>query len=204
MVPCDEFIYSGLAKNIALHGSYTFRGVSSHQSFLYPLLIAPAWLFHSMATTYALAKSISAVSMTLVAIPAYVWARRLVGPWHALLAATLTLMLPAFFYSGILMTEAPFLPAFVLACLAIALMLERPTLVRQLAALAAVALAIGIRVQGIVLVPVIPTAVLFKLFLDWRVGVTRERLKMDLRRLWPTAVLLGGGVVLYEIGRAHV
>jgi hypothetical protein len=199
VVLCDEFIYSNLAKNLAQHGRYLFRGVPSHQSYLYPLLLAPAWLFHSMATTYALAKAISASSMTLVAIPVYVWARRLVGPWHALLAPVLTLLLPAFFYSGILMTESAFLPSFVLAALAIALMLERPTLGRQLAALAAVALAIGIRVQGVVLVPVIPTAVLLKVVLDWRAGVTRDQVLAELRRLWPTAVLLGGGVVLYVV-----
>jgi hypothetical protein len=199
IVLCDEFIYSGIARNIAEHGRYAYRGVPTHQSFLYPLLIAPAWLWHSMETTYSVAKAISATAMTLVAFPVYAWTRRLAGAWHALLAAALTLLLPAFFYSGILMTEAAFLPAFVLATLAIALMLERPTLARQLAALAAVALAIGIRVQGIVLVPAIPTAVVLKILLDWRAGVARDRIVSELRRLWPAAVLLVGGGVLYIV-----
>jgi Dolichyl-phosphate-mannose-protein mannosyltransferase len=199
VVLCDEFIYSGIARSIAEHGRYAYRGVPSHQSFLYPLLIAPAWLWHSMETTYALAKGIGASAMTLVAIPVYLWARRLVGPWHALLAAVLTLLLPAFFYSGVLMTEAVFLPAFVLACLAIARMLERPTLARQLAALAAVALAFGIRVQAIVLVPAIPTAVLLKVLLDWRAGIARDRIVSELRRLWPTAALLLFGGLLYIV-----
>jgi Dolichyl-phosphate-mannose-protein mannosyltransferase len=199
VVLCDEFIYSGIARSIAEHGRYAYRGVPTHQSFLYPLLIAPAWLWHSMETTYSVAKGISASAMTLVAIPVYVWTRRLAGAWHALLASALTLILPAFFYSGILMTEAAFLPAFVLATLAIALMLERPTLARQLAALAAVALAIGIRVQGIVLVPAILTAVLLKILLDWRAGVARDRIASELRRLWPTAVLLVVGGVLYIV-----
>jgi hypothetical protein len=78
-------------------------------------------------------------------------------------------------------------------------MLERPTLARQLAALAAVALAIGIRVQGIVLVPAIPTAVVLKILLDWRAGVARDRIVSELRRLWPAAVLLVGGGVLYIV-----
>jgi hypothetical protein len=199
VVLCDEFIYSGIARSIAEHGRYAYRGVPSHQSFLYPLLIAPAWLWHSMETTYAVAKGIGASAMTLVAIPVYVWARRLAGPAYALLAAVLTLLLPAFFYSGVLMTEAVFLPGFVLACVAIALMLERPTLVRQLAALAAVALAVGIRVQGIVLVPAILTAVALKILLDWRAGVGRDRIVSELRRLWPTALLLVGGAVLYIV-----
>jgi Dolichyl-phosphate-mannose-protein mannosyltransferase len=199
VVLCDEFIYSGIARNIAEHGRYAYRGVPTHQSFLYPLLIAPAWLWHSMETTYGIAKAIGASAMTLVAIPVYLWTRRLAGACDALLAAALTLILPAFFYSGILMTEAVFLPAFVLATLAIALMLERPTLARQLAALAAVALAIGIRVQGIVLVPAIVTAVVLKILLDWRAGVARDRIVSELRRLWPTAVLLAVGGVLYIV-----
>ena len=199
VVLCDEFIYSGTARNIAEHGRYAYRGVPTHQNVLYPLLIAPAWLWHSMETTYSVAKAITASAMTLVAIPVYLWTRRLAGAWDALLAAALTLILPAFFYSGILMTEAAFLPAFVLATLAIALMLERPTLARQLLALAAVALAIGIRVQGIVLVPAIVTAVFLKILLDWRAGVARDRIVSELRRLWPTAVLLVGGAVLYIV-----
>jgi hypothetical protein len=197
VVVCDEFIYSNIAKNLAEHGRYLFRGVPSHQSYVYPLLIAPAWFFHSMATTYALAKAIGAVAMSLVAVPTYLWTRSLAGAWYGVLAAGLTLLLPAFFYSGILMSEATFLPAFVLACFAIASMLERPTLVHQLAALAALALAVAIRVQGIVLVPVIPTAVLFKVVLDWRAGLTSDRVLAELRRLWLTAVLLVGGAALY-------
>jgi len=197
VVLCDEFIYSNVAKNLAEHGRYLFRGVPSHPSYLYPLLIAPAWFFHSMATTYALAKAIGAVAMSLIAVPTYLWTRRLAGTWYGVLAAGLALLLPAFFYSGILMTESVFLPAFVLACFAIASMLERPTLVRQLAALVAIALAIAIRVQGIVFVLVIPTAVLFKVVLDWRAGSSFERVVAELRRLWLTAVLLIGGSALY-------
>jgi hypothetical protein len=199
VILCDEFIYSNVAKNVAAHGHYSFRGVPFHSSYVYPLLIAPAWLFDSMATTYALAKSIGAASMTLVAVPTYLWARRMVGPWHSLLAAALTLLLPAFFYAGLLMTEAAFLPAFVLVGFAIAAMLERPTLVNQLGGLAALVLAISIRVQGVVLVAVIPTAVLLKVVLDWRAGVTRDRVLTDLRRLWPTAVAFVSAAVLYVV-----
>jgi hypothetical protein len=197
VVLCDEFIYANLAKNLAEHGQYLFRGTPQHQSYLYPLLLAPAWFAHSMSTTYALAKGITASAMALTPIPVYLWARRLVTPVHALLAAALTLFLPALFYSGLLMTEGAFLPAFVLAGFAIAMALERPTLLHQLAALTAIALAVSIRVQGIVLFLVIPTAVVVKAVLDSRAGVPRDRLLGELRRLWPTAVILGGGFVAY-------
>jgi hypothetical protein len=199
VVLCDEFIYANLAKNLAEHGQYLLRGTPQHQSYLYPLLLAPAWFAHSMSTTYALAKGITASAMALTPIPVYLWARRLITPVHALLAAVLTLLLPALFYSGILMTEGAFLPAFVLAGFSIAMALERPTLFHQLAALAAIVLAVSIRVQGIVLFLVIPTAAIAKVVLDLRAGVPRDRLLADLRRLWPTAVLLGGGFVAYVI-----
>src|SRR5205823_6402560 len=150
-----------------------------------------------MSTTYALAKGITASAMALTPVPVYLWARRLVTPIHALLAAALTLLLPALFYSGVLMTEGAFLPAFVLAVFAIAVALERPTLLHQLAALAAIVLAVSIRVQGIVLFLVVPTAVLGKAVLDLRAGESRDRLLAELRRLWPTAVLLAGGLVVY-------
>jgi hypothetical protein len=197
VVLCDEFIYANLAKNLAQHGRYLLRGAPEHQSYLYPLLLAPAWFAHSMSTTYALAKGITASAMALTPIPVYLWARRLVTPVHALLAAALTLLLPALFYSGVLMTEGAFLPAFMLAVFAIAVSLERPTLFHQLAALAAIVLAVSIRVQGIVLFLVIPTAVLAKAVLDLRAGVSRDRVLAELRRLWPTAALLGGGIVAY-------
>jgi hypothetical protein len=197
VILCDEFIYANLAKNLALHGHYQFRDVTLHQSLLYPLLLAPAWFARSMGTTYALAKGINASAMALVAVPVFLWGRRLVQPIYALLAAALTLLLPAFFFSGILMSEAAFLPAFVLATFAVARMLERPTLLGQLGAFAAIALAVGIRVQGIVLLLVVPTAVLLKVVLDVRAGLPRGEVVVWLRRLWPTALLLGGGFLLY-------
>ena len=197
VVLCDEFIYANLAKNLAQHGRYLLRGAPEHQSYLYPLMLAPAWFAHSMSTTYALANGITASAMALTPIPVYLWARRLVTPIHALLAAALTLLLPALFYSGVLMTEGAFLPAFVLAVFAIAVALERPTLFNQLAVLAAIGLAVSIRVQGIVLLLVIPTAVVVKAVLDLRAGDSRDRVLAELRRLWPTAALLAGGIVAY-------
>jgi hypothetical protein len=199
VVLCDEFIYANLAKNLAEHGQYLLRGTPRHQSYLYPLLLAPAWFAHSMSTTYAVAKGITASAMALTPIPVYLWSRRLVTPVHALLAAVLTLLLPALFYSGILMTEGAFLPAFVLAAFAIAVSLERPTLLHQLAAIAAIALAVSIRVQGIVLFLVIPTAVVGKVVLDVRAGIPRDRLLTGLRRLWPTAALLVSGFLAYAV-----
>jgi hypothetical protein len=109
-VLCDEFIYGGIARSFADSGHLLLRGEPSVKS-LYPVLIAPAWLFSSTARSYELAKAINVVLMTLVAVPVYLWARRLVSPWYALLAAALVLLIPSFHFAGLLMTESGHLPA---------------------------------------------------------------------------------------------
>jgi hypothetical protein len=188
----DELIYSELAKSFSEHGRFLIRDVRfGGLGVVYPVAIAPAWLVHSMAATYGLAKTLNAVMMSLAAVPAYFWARRLVSPALSVLAAALTLLLPAFVYTGTLMTENAFLPAFGLAAFTIALALERPTLWAQALALGACALATGVRVQGVVLFAVLALATGVKVMLDVRVGVGRPR---DLVR--PYVPMLAALVVL--------
>jgi hypothetical protein len=165
----DEFLYSELAKSFAERGELLVRELPfGRLGVLYPVLISPAWLFDSMATTYGLAKSINAVLMCLAAMPVYLWARRLVSPTLSLVAAALVLLLPAYVYTGNIMTENAFFPAFVLALYAAALVLERPTLPTQGLALAAVAAATAVRVQGVILVAIFVVAVGVKVLLDLR------------------------------------
>ena len=103
--------------------------------------------------------------MSLAAIPAYLWARRVgAGPW-ALAAAALTLALPALGYSSFVMTEVVYYPLVTLALLAAAAMLERPTARRQALFALALALAVLTRVQAIVLVPVVVTALVMEALL---------------------------------------
>jgi len=189
----DEFIYSELAKSIASNGHFMIRDApASVYSYLYPLLIAPAWLAGSMHTTYLLAKAINAVLMTLVAVPVYLWSARLVPRPYALAAAGLSLLLPSFFYTGELMTENAFLPAFVLAAFALALVLERPSLWRQALLVLSLFVTIAVRFQGLVLFAVLPTAVLLKLAFD--LGAANEPRWLIVRRnlfpLWPAAAVL--------------
>ena len=135
-------------------------------SFVYPALLAPAWRAGSMETTYFLAKAINSIVMTLAAVPMYFWAKRLAGPVWALVATALLLVLPAFDYTGMLMTENAFFPAFMLATFAIASSIERPTALRQLLAVASVVLAIAVRGEGAALGVVLPCAILLYALLD--------------------------------------
>jgi hypothetical protein len=133
-------------------------------------------------------------------VPTFLWARRLTTTGYALLAAGLTALMPSLLYAGTLMSENGFLPAFVLAALTIGLTLERPTLWRQALAFAAIGLALAIRIQGVVLLAVLPTAVLFASVLEARVAPPGRRLRDAGRYLlhfWPS------GAVLALLGLAY-
>jgi hypothetical protein len=201
----DEFLYSEQAKSFAAHANYEIRGApSSVVSYLYPALISPAWWADSMRTTYGFAKAINSILMTLVAIPVYLWGSRLAPRRYVFAAVALTLLLPAFFYTGELMTENAFFPAFVTSCFAIAMALERPTLFRQGLMLAAMLATVAVRFQGIVLLAVLPTALLVKLIFDLlgrEEGSRRRVVRNALVPFWPTAVaavVLAGAYAAYK------
>jgi hypothetical protein len=206
----DELLYSEMAKSFATSGDFLVRDAPvSLNNVVYPALISPAWLVHPMGTTYGLAKAINVVLMTATGIPLYLWARRLVAPAFALLAVVLTLLMPSFIYTGMLMTENAFLPAFVLATFAMALALERPTLLRQIAMFAAILLGVAIRYQGLVLLLVLPLAIVLKMVFELRAEL-RPRLWrfvwLELRRYWFSFVLLAAGALLYiglQAARGH-
>jgi hypothetical protein len=201
----DELIYSELAKSFADHGDFVLRDVPSNfNNVAYPVLIAPAWLAESVETAYGLARVINVVVMILAAVPVYFWGRRLMPAGYALVAAVLVLLMPSFTYTGMLMTENAFLPVVVSACFAIALTLERPTLLRQALALAAIGLTCAVRPQGLVLLPIYATALALKLAFDRRApDGTRsfQYVRDELARFLPTAltlVLLGGSYVVVK------
>jgi hypothetical protein len=191
----DELIYSDLARSLGDSGTFHVRGEPIPWSnFGYVVLIAPAWLVtEAQSTAYALAKTINVGLGVLAVVLVYFWARRLTTAGYALVAAGLTALMPSLLYAGMLMSENGFLPAFLLAAFTVALALERPTLGRQALAFAAIGLACFIRVQGIVLLAILPTAVVIALVLEARVTPAGSRLRAGrnyLTRFWPTAAAL--------------
>jgi hypothetical protein len=203
----DELIYSELAKSFASDGQLLIRDHTSNvPSVLYPIAIAPAWLADSIPTAYGIAKAINVVLMTSAVVPVYLWARRMAAPRWALVACGLVLVMPSMLYTGVLMSENAFLPLFLAACFTMALTLERPTLGRQALMFVFVLLAVGVRLQALVLLAILPSAIGLKLLLDWRAGARRAELLRELRGLWPTfAVLAVGalGFVAYEEARGR-
>jgi hypothetical protein len=185
----DELVHSDLARSFEEHGRFLVRGDHVTVSFLYPVLIAPAWAARQMSTTYTLAKTINAVAMSLAAVPVYLWGRRFVSVRGALVAAALTLCLPVYVLTGTLMTENAFLPMFLLSLYAISLALERPTLLRHCFVALAVALTVATRVQGLTLVLVLASAVAMDALLarSWRPALA----------FWPLGVAVALAAAAY-------
>ena len=167
----DELIYSELAKSIAGGGDLLIRDVpASGYGVVYPLLISPAWaLFDRIPDAYTAAKAINAVLISLAAVPAYLLARRLVGEGLSLLAAVLAVALPSLAYSGVIMTENAFYPLFLVVVLSLVLVLERPTLTRQIVLVGLLGVAYQTRPQAVALAAAALTAPLVQGLLGRRV-----------------------------------
>ncbi len=159
---CDEFIYAGLARGLAEGDGYAYRGVNLDFSWVYPLLIAPGWFAGSMHTTFAFVKDMNVAVMSLAGVPGYLWARRFASPPWAVLATVLVLLIPAYAFTGLIMTENAAYPTFLAAAFVIALALERPRLGYQALALALIVLAWATRYQSVVLAPVLVAAALLE------------------------------------------
>jgi hypothetical protein len=196
----DELTYSELAKSLAESGDRLVRGVpATGYGLVYPALIAPAYLaFDRVPDAYAAVKAINALTMSLAAVPAYLLARTVVGRWWSLGAAGLAVAVPSMAYTGTVMSENAFYPAFLAAALLLVRALERPTLGRQALLLVAVAVAYQTRTQGLALVPAVLTAPLLLAAFDRSVA--------RLRRWWPlyaAVAALGALAVVVQAARGR-
>ncbi len=187
----DELIYSELARSVAAGEGFRVRDVPAGGfSLVYPLLISPAYaLFDSLPDAYAAVKTLNALYMSLAAVPAYLLARRLLGPGLSLAAAVLAVAVPSLAYTGTVMTENVFYPLFLTGALVFVLVLERPTALRQAGLLALVGLLFATRVQAVAFVPAILVAPLLAAWLG------RQPLVPALKRLWLLYALIGAGAV---------
>jgi hypothetical protein len=187
----DELIYSELAKSLAANGHFLVRDVPSNgYGFVYPALIAPAFgFFDSVPRAYAVAKTINAVVMSLAAVPAYLLARRLVGPRPAVIAAALAVAIPSLLYTGMLMTENAFYPLFLLTALLLVLTLERPTPARQVVLLGVCGVGFATRQQAIAFFPAVLVAPVLH-------GWIERDLRQRLRRFVTLYGVAAGAVVL--------
>lgn len=183
----DEIVYSELAKSIASGHRPSVRGVPVFGwGEVYPTLIAPAWaLIEDPVHAYHAALAISALVMSLAAVPAYFLARLFVSPRAAVLVAAMTVLVPSMAYTGVVMTENAFYPVFLLATLLIARAVQHPTAPRQALAIGGLALVAFTRIQGLALVG----AYLLAIVIFALTGAPSER-RSYVRRFACTALIL--------------
>jgi len=191
----DEERYLIAASSLVRGDGLTMRGGEYGFGPLLALVLAAILrVAGSVDAAYDWFKVANALFFALAAVPVYLLARRLVSAWWAVLAAALAVGIPSSISVGTVMTESLsyFLSAW--ALLAIALALERPTVVRQVFVLGTVAAAFLTRSQfGILYVTwVVALAALWLL-----APATRPRTRADLVSFWPTALPLVGGLLAF-------
>ena len=190
----DEHLY-GLVGRSLVHGDgFTIVGQSvPYYSFLYPMFVGLAQLGTSAATGLTVAQVAQALVMSATAIPVFFWARPLAGPRFALLAATLTVLIPGLAYSALLMSEALYYPVAVVAVWALAACLRDPTLGRQLLFFAALGAALMTRLQAVGLVAALVVAL--------AIFAVAERSFAPFRRLLASLVVLGAAGAAWLVWR---
>jgi hypothetical protein len=207
----DEIVYSDLARSLGRTGHFALRQSVGRSGFgpVYPILLAPAYaLFSSVPDAYLATKAINAVVMSLAAVPVYLIARRVLSPKFAVGAAALSVAIPSMAYTSTLLSENAFYPAVMATMAAIVAIVERPTLVRQLAFFGFLIVAFYTRAQGVMLLPVLVLAIAAVVATDaareqdWALRTLARRL--DAFRITWIVLLAGGiGVVALQLARGR-
>ena len=197
----DEIIYGLVGQSLWESGTLTIRDAAvPYYSLLTPALVGLPLAASDLARGLAVAQALQALAMSLVAVPVYLWGTRLVGTRWALAGAVLAVLPPALWYGGLLMTEALYYPLVTASLLALARMLERPTLERQGVFLLLTSVAAAVRLQALILLPALLVAVgLYAWF---------GRSATILRRVAPVLVLVGLAtatlLAVYASGRSDL
>ena len=191
----DEEIYALLGRSLWETGTFEILGAPApYYSALYPALAGVPLCARRRRGRRRLAPACPGARHVLSR-----GSRLLLGaddrePSWALAAASLTLLLPALAFTGLVMSETLFFVVTTWALWALARTLERPTLGRQAVLAIAVAAAVSTRLQAIVLVPAIVAAV--------ALAAVFARSREPLRRFAPTFALLAAGAVAWVAFRA--
>ena len=184
----DEVRYMIGASSLVEGDGLSLRGDEYGFGPLHAAVLALVlWLSSGLESAYPWFKVLNALFWALTAVPVYLLARRLVSSWWAVLAAGLAVAIPSSISVATVMTEsmAYFVAGWVLVATMLAL--ERPSVLRQFALLAAIAVAFLTRSQ----LGVLYVGWLVALGLHWWISpAARPRERADVRRLWPSALPL--------------
>ncbi len=101
----DELEWSQISRAINATGHAARRGEPISFKSIYVFLLAPFWWIRSTATAYAAIKYMNVVVMTLTAFPVYKLARMVVTRRGAIVAALLSVAVPAMSYVTTIIIE---------------------------------------------------------------------------------------------------
>jgi hypothetical protein len=184
----DELEWAGLSRGVAHHGIPELRLQHELPKSLYEYLIAPAWWAHSTSTGYAAAKYIGTAAMTAALFPAYALARLFVPRWPAIACGVATAVIPAFYFTGLLIPEplAYFWSTLALWLLARALLFST----RRSAVAAAVAIVVAPAVRTELAVLLLAAAIAVTVL-----AATSDRGRREIGA-WPVRERVGAAVLL--------
>ena len=188
----DELETTQISRAIAATGHAARRGEPYHLHSLYPVLLAPVWLIHDVATAYSGVKYLEVFVMTSVIFPTYFLARLIVRRGWALFAAAGAATIPSLAYSSWIVEETLAYPYAALCFFLIAKALINKSRGWIIGAIVASAVAPLVRGELVV----IPIAVFFTvLFWAWTSDWARAR-----RTSWSSGdfvgvVVLGAGAI---------
>jgi hypothetical protein len=150
----DEIEYAQIARAIAETGEPARRGVEYWGAGLFPWLIAPFWWIDDLGSAYEWVKAYNALVMAAAVFPAYGIARMVAARRYAIIAAVGTGVIPAYFYSAMVMQEPIAYFAATLALYLVMRAVAAPARGRVAAAVAAVLVTPFLRDQ-LVLMPLV-------------------------------------------------
>ena len=189
----DELEFAQISRAIAETGESARRGAPYGVQTLYSYLVAPAWWIDDTASAYEAAKFIGVLVMTATIFPAYALARTIVTkPW-ALGAAVGSAAIPALSYAPFLVEEPLAYPVATTALWLTARALGRPTRWTIVTAGMVCALAMLVRAQLAILIPVF---VLAFAAAGWQHPAFRRRRSAWTRLDWIGFLVLGIGAAL--------
>lgn len=149
----DEFFYWGLGHSVAAGEGVSWRGAAVPLvSPLYVYAITPLFqLADGVQSQFALVRAFNSVSIASVVFPVFVFARQIVTPRLALLAASFAVAVPAVNYAGVIGTESLAYPIAAAALLSSVQAIARPGRSRTIVFAVLTVLAVLVRIQFVAL-----------------------------------------------------
>jgi len=192
----DELGYQRLAWSLAHTGQLALFGKTGlSYSPLYSVVLAPVYLaVHSAQSAYAWTKVVNAVLMSLSALPVYAIARTLASRRLSLVAAGVSTAAPLMYFTSLAMSENLAYPLFLVAVWVILRGVRDPGPRHDAFVLGAILLATAARIQLVVLVPAVLTAIAALALLRPESGGRAGAVAFAFRRHWLLAAVTVAGL----------